>query len=86
MADQPHAKTQTFSIHDERDRTIRDILTAVYQALQEKGYDPINQMVGYILSEDPTYITNHNTARALICRIDRDELMGALVKYYLGLG
>ncbi len=86
MADQPHAKTQTFSIHDERDRTIRDILTAVYQALQEKGYDPINQMVGYILSEDPTYITNHKNARALICRIDRDELMGALVKYYLGLG
>ena len=86
MADQPNAKTQTFSIHDERDRTIRDILTAVYQALQEKGYDPINQMVGYILSEDPTYITNHKNARALICRIDRDELMGALVKYYLGLG
>ena len=55
MANQPHAKTQTFSLHDERDRTIRDILTAVYQALQEKGYDPINQMVGYILSEDPTY-------------------------------
>ena len=52
MANQPHAKTQTFSLHDERDRTIRDILTAVYQALQEKGYDPINQMVGYILSED----------------------------------
>ena len=75
MANQPHAKTQT----------IRDILTAVYQALQEKGYDPINQMVGYILSEDPTYITNHKNARALICRIDRDELMGALVKYYLGL-
>ena len=85
MANQPHAKTQTFSLHDERDRTIRDILTAVYQALQEKGYDPINQMVGYILSEDPTYITNHKHARALICRIDRDELMGALVKYYLGL-
>jgi len=57
----------------------------VYQALQEKGYDPINQMVGYILSEDPTYITNHKNARALICRIYRDELMGALVKYYLGL-
>ena len=85
MANQPHAKTQTFSLHDERDRTIRDILTAVYQALQEKGYDPINQMVGYILSEDPTYITNHKNARALICRIDRDELMGALVKFYLGL-
>lgn len=85
MANQPHAKTQTFSLLDERDRTIRDILTAVYQALQEKGYDPINQMVGYILSEDPTYITNHKNARALICRIDRDELMGALVKHYLGL-
>ena len=64
---------------------MRDILSAVYQALREKGYDPINQLVGYILSEDPTYITNHKGARALICRLDRDELMGALVKNYLGI-
>ena len=85
MAEQPHAKTQTFSLHDDRDRAMRDILSAVYQALREKGYDPINQLVGYILSEDPTYITNHRGARALICRLDRDELMGALVKNYLGI-
>ncbi len=85
MSEQPHAKTQTFSLHEDRDQEMKNILTAVYQALREKGYDPINQLVGYILSEDPTYITNHKSARALICRIDRDELMGALVKTYLGL-
>ena len=85
MSEQPHAKTQTFSLHDDRDQEMKNILTAVYQALREKGYDPINQLVGYILSEAPTYITNHKSARALICRIDRDELMGALVKTYLGL-
>ena len=85
MSEQPHAKTQTFSLHEDRDQEMKNILTAVYQALREKGYDPINQLVGYILSEDPTYITNHKSARALICRIDRDKLMGALVKTYLGL-
>ena len=62
---------------------MRTILTAVYEALKEKGYNPINQLVGYILSEDPTYITNHNNARSLIRKIDRDELMNMLVKYYL---
>ena len=85
MSEQPHAKTQTFSLHEDRDQEMKNILTAVYQALREKGYDPINQLVGYILSEDPTYITNHKSARALISRIDRDELMVALVKTYLGL-
>ena len=85
MTEQPHAKTQTFSIREDKDREMKDILSAVYQALREKGYDPINQLVGYILSEDPTYITNHKSARALICRLDRDELMGALVKTYLGI-
>ena len=77
--------TRKFSIAMEKDAEIRHILTTVYQALEEKGYNPINQIVGYILSEDPTYITNHKSARALICRIDRDELMGALVKTYLGI-
>ena len=85
MADFAYDKTQTFKITNERERTTRDILSAVYSALLEKGYDPINQIVGYILSEDPTYITNHKNARALICRIDRDELMGSLVKNYLGI-
>ena len=57
----------------------------VYDALKEKGYNPVGQIVGYILTEDPTYITNHKNARALIVKIDRDELMSSLVKYYLGL-
>ncbi|MCL2426269.1 MAG: IreB family regulatory phosphoprotein [Oscillospiraceae bacterium] len=61
----------------------RDILTAVYDALREKGYNPISQIVGYILSEDPTYITNYNNARSLICRLDRDELLQELVTSYL---
>ena len=63
----------------------RDILKEVYEALSEKGYNPIGQIVGYLLSEDPTYITNTNNARALIRKIDRDELMRELVKCYLGL-
>ena len=58
-------------------------LRLIYSALQERGYAPINQIVGYILSEDPTYITNYNNARSLICRIDRDELLQELVRSYL---
>ena len=65
------------------EQEIRNILTLVYDALKEKGYNPINQIVGYILSEDPTYITTHNNARNLIRRIDRDTLLQSLVKYYL---
>lgn len=76
-------KTMTFSIGDETEQEIRRILTEVYDALKEKGYNPINQIVGYILSEDPTYITTHNNARNLIRRIDRDTLLQSLVKYYL---
>ncbi len=75
--------TRKFRLTDERDLEIKAILTKVYQALQEKGYNPVNQIVGYILSEDPTYITNHNNARALIRKVDRDELLQTLVKYYL---
>ena len=74
--------TRKFSLGDQRDLEIKTILSTVYQALQEKGYNPINQIVGYILSEDPTYITNHNNARALIRKVDRDELLQNLVKYY----
>jgi uncharacterized protein (UPF0297 family) len=73
----------TFSIGDQTEREIRMILTTVYDALKEKGYNPINQIVGYILSEDPTYITTHNNARNLIRKIDRDTLLQSLVKYYL---
>lgn len=76
-------RTMTFSIGDQTEQQIRDTLTQVYDALKEKGYNPINQIVGYILSEDPTYITTHNNARHLIRRIDRDMLLQSLVKYYL---
>ncbi len=75
-------KTMTFSVGDERDREIRAMLDTVYVALKEKGYNPINQLVGYILSEDPTYITTNQNARSLIRKFDRDELMQALLKYY----
>ena len=76
--------TRKFSLGDQRDLEIKAILSSVYQALQEKGYNPINQIVGYILSEDPTYITNHNNARTLIRKVDRDELLQVLVRKYLG--
>ncbi|MBQ6718626.1 MAG: IreB family regulatory phosphoprotein [Clostridia bacterium] len=76
-------KTMTFSIGDQTEQEIRRTLTVVYDSLKEKGYNPINQIVGYILSEDPTYITTHNNARNLIRRIDRDTLLQSLVRYYL---
>ncbi len=76
-------KTMTFSIGNDKEGNIKYILTTVYDALKEKGYDPFNQIVGYILSEDPTYITTHNNARSLIRKIDRDELLQILVKSYL---
>ena len=75
--------TAVFSVHNEKDQEIKQILKEVYDALKEKGYNPINQIVGYILSEDPTYITTHNNARNLIRKIDRDTLLQSLVKYYL---
>ena len=76
-------KTIQFSLKDEREATTRQTLVTVYNALVEKGYNPINQIVGYILSEDPTYITTHNNARSLIRRLDRDELLQDIVKDYL---
>lgn len=76
-------KTMTFKISDDNENVMRDTLTQVFDALQEKGYNPINQIVGYILSEDPTYITTHKNARSLIRRIDRDELLAEMVKSYL---
>ena len=75
--------TRRFSLNFDRSDEIKAILTSVYNALQEKGYNPINQIVGYILSEDPTYITNHNNARTLIRKLDRDELLQELLKSYL---
>ena len=76
-------KTMPFKIGNENDDIMKETLTQVFDALQEKGYNPINQIVGYILSEDPTYITTHNNARSLIRRIDRDELLAEMVKSYL---
>lgn len=74
--------TQKFNVVS-REVEIREILNSVYDSLIQKGYNPINQIVGYILSEDPTYITNYNNARTLITRIDRDELLRELVMQYL---
>lgn len=78
-----HEPTIAFSIADDKEREVREVLVTVYEALRQKGYNPINQIVGYILSEDPTYITTHNNARSLIRHIDRDELLQFLVKSYL---
>ncbi|NLO44910.1 MAG: IreB family regulatory phosphoprotein [Clostridiales bacterium] len=78
-------KTIQFSVRDEHENEVRRILTEVYKALSEKGYNPVSQIVGYLLSEDPTYITTHNNARSLVRRIDRDELLQILVRDYLGI-
>ena len=76
-------RTIRFSIKNELEDEIKKNLTIVYDSLKEKGYNPINQIVGYILSEDPTYITTHNNARSIIRKIDRDELLQILVENYL---
>ncbi len=76
--------TITFSLDELREADMKRILLIVYDALKEKGYNPISQIVGYLLSEDPTYITTHNNARSLVRRIDRDELLKAMVRTYLG--
>ncbi|MHB1125432.1 MAG: IreB family regulatory phosphoprotein [Bacillota bacterium] len=84
MADYNLDETMAFKVAKEEKLEAREILLLVYQALKEKGYNPINQMVGYMLSGDPAYITSHNNARNLIRRLERDELMEELVKRYLG--
>lgn len=78
-------KTMTFSVDESKDEFIRHTLNIVYEALKQKGYNPVNQIVGYILSQDPTYITTYNNARSLICKVDRDDLLKALVKNYLNI-
>ena len=75
--------TIKFSVPVDNSAEMKQILTEVYRSLTEKGYNPINRFVGYLLSEDPTYITNHNNARSLICKLDRDELLQELVRHYL---
>ena len=76
-------ETMKFTVPSDDKENMRRILRRVFDALSEKGYNPINQIVGYLLTEDPTYITNYNNARSMICKIDRDELMQVLVREYL---
>ncbi|MCI9246054.1 MAG: IreB family regulatory phosphoprotein [Clostridia bacterium] len=78
-------ETVNFKIEKDKNIKAREILKEVYKALEEKGYNPINQIVGYILSGDPTYITSHNDARNMIRQIERDELLEKMVKNYIGL-
>lgn len=78
-------KTMSFSVETDKNIKSKEVLRQVYNALKEKGYNPINQIVGYILSGDPTYITSYNDARNLIRKLDRDELLEKLVKNYIGL-
>ncbi len=75
--------TMLFKVDREKPVEPRTVLESVYQSLKEKGYNPISQLIGYIMSGDPTYITNHNGARSLITRLDRDELLEEVFKYYL---
>ena len=75
--------TAIFSLYDDKDQQIQSIVQEVYKALKEKGYNPVNQLVGYILSEDPTYITTYKNARSLIRKVDRDDLLQALVRSYV---
>ena len=75
--------TVKFTVPCDDKENMRRILRSVFDALQEKGYNPVNQIVGYLLTEDPTYITNYNNARSMICKLDRDELMQELVRCYL---
>ena len=78
-------KTMNFSVETDKNIKTREVLKNVYNALQKNGYNPINQIVGYILSGDPTYITSYNDARNLIRQLDRDELLEKLVRNYIGL-
>lgn len=75
--------TQFFTVQKEPELQISDVLEIVYKALKEKGYNPVNQIVGYIMSGDPTYITSHNNARSLIMKVERDELVEEVLKTYI---
>ena len=78
-------KTMNFKVENDNNIKYKEVLKDVYKALEEKGYNPINQIVGYILSGDPTYITSHNDARNIIRKVERDELLEKMVKSYIGL-
>lgn len=83
MSNNNFNETMLFNPQDEEEKNIREILTVVYQALEEKGYKPANQLVGYLMSGDPTYITGHNDARKLIRQVDRDTIIEELIRYYI---
>ena len=83
MTESTKNSTIKFTVPSDDKENMRRVLRSVFDALNEKGYNPINQIVGYLLTEDPTYITNYNNARSMICKIDRDELMQVLVRDYL---
>lgn len=76
-------RTQFINLKAEKDLSVSQVIEHVYAALKEKGYNPVNQIVGYIMSGDPTYITSHNNARSLIMKVDRDELVEELLKYFI---
>ena len=84
MPQGPGEHTVSFKRERDAEDQVRTILLDVYQALAEKGYNPINQLVGYMISGDPAYITSHGQARNLICKVDRDEIMEVLIKKYMG--
>ena len=77
------SNTQYFKVAADKEFSVKDILDAVYNAMREKGYNPVNQIVGYIMSGDPTYITSHNGARSLIMKMERDELVEEMLKTYI---
>ena len=83
MTENTKNSTIKFTVPSDDKENMRRVLRSVFDALNEKGYNPINQIVGYLLTEDPTYITNYNNARTMICKLDRDELLQELVRYYL---
>lgn len=76
-------RTQNFASVQEKQVSVREVLEKVYQALVEKGYNPVNQIVGYIMSGDPTYVTNYGGARTLISKVERDEILEELMKVYI---
>lgn len=80
---QNFGNTQFFNVQTEPETGVKVVLSTVYDALMEKGYNPVNQIVGYIMSGDPTYITSHNNARSLIMKVERDELVEELLTQYI---
>lgn len=75
--------TQYFKVQKENEISVKDIISTVFTAMTEKGYNPVNQIVGYVMSGDPTYITNHKSARSLIMKVERDEILEVLLKDYI---